>query len=62
MGLHQTLAEHAKVQRSPPKKDVITYAHQDSQKIYNFIYGEWEFIKSHGLYLPSKRNAFMIDI
>lgn len=61
-GLHNQLVADAgvsdtkKVDKSP-----LVYYGEDVQKIHNFIYRDWEFIKRHGLYLPSKKERFEIN-
>ncbi len=60
-GLHKALQEYAGVERGNPSRNNIVYSHKDSLRIHNFIYGEWEFIEEHGLYLPSKKEIFTLD-
>lgn len=61
LGLHYTLKTYAGIERDEPPEDRIRYAHKDSLKIYDFIYSDWDFIKQHGLYLPSKKELYTLN-
>ncbi len=61
MGFHEMLADNAHVGQRSPKGGGITYAHDDSRKIYNFIYSDWDYISRNGLYLAPKKERFNVD-
>ncbi|MFH1053956.1 MAG: hypothetical protein V1740_06075 [Candidatus Woesearchaeota archaeon] len=63
--LHNVFMDYAGVQRLPSEKEDWTniwYNPEDALRIYDFIYKEWDFIENHGIYLPSKRKAFITKI
>lgn len=60
-GLHQVLVEYAGVERKGPERDCLPYGHKDSLKIHDFIYRDWEIIKEKKIYLPEKKELFLID-
>ena len=58
MGLHKALRKHAGVERDFPKNietNAIDYAHNDTMKICDFIYYDFESIEKNRLYVPSKK-------
>lgn len=61
VGLNKTLINKAGVKRKEPTKDIIWYGHENSLKIYDFIYRDWDFIEESGLYLKSKKELFRTD-
>lgn len=57
--IHRLLVEYAGVKHSAPKGSSVIYNHDDSIRIHDFIYQDWEYTKEQqGLYLPSKKEAF----
>lgn len=61
LDLHKILVKYAKVEGKGPKGDHVVYCHNDSVKIHDFIYQDWDFIKESGLYLPFKKGLFNLD-
>jgi len=61
LDLHQTFIKYAKVEGGGSKENYVSYGHNDSIKIHNFIYQDWGFIKKSGLYLPFKKQLFNTD-
>lgn len=61
LDLHKMLVKYAKIQGHEPKEDYTKYNHNDSIKIRDFIYQDWNFIKQSGLYLPSKKELLETD-
>lgn len=61
LDLHKILVKYAKVEGKGPKGNQVVYCHNDSVKIHDFIYQDWDFIKESGLYLPSKKELFNLD-
>lgn len=59
--LHSELVRLAGVEQKSPKKGFVMYNQEDAVKIYNFLYQDWDFLKKHRLYLPSKRDTFNLD-
>lgn len=60
-GLNKILVKYTKIRESEPKEDYTKYNHNDSIKIRDFIYQDWNFIKQSGLYLPSKKELLETD-
>jgi hypothetical protein len=61
LDLHQTFIKYAKAEGGGSKENYVSYGHNDSIKIHNFIYQDWDFIKKSGLYLPFKKQLFNTD-
>lgn len=61
-GLHNQLVADAGFSNSKKiDKSPLVYYGKDVEKIHDFIYRDWKFIKRHGLYLPSKKERFEIN-
>ncbi|MBS3096197.1 hypothetical protein J4480_02045 [Candidatus Woesearchaeota archaeon] len=61
-GLHNQLVADAGVSDSKKiDKSPLVYGREDVEKIHDFIYSDWSFIKRHNLYLPSKKERLEIN-
>lgn len=59
--LNNGLRENAGVKKTNPENNKIVYPFNDSLRMYNFIYRDWDFIESKGLYLKRKKERFNIE-
>lgn len=61
LDLHKKLLEYAYIKRDEPQGESTRYGHKDSIRIHHFIYRDWEFIESNGLYLASKKALYVLN-
>jgi hypothetical protein len=60
-GLNLLLRKHAGVERDfGGVGNYIMYSYEDTQRIHDFIYGDWRYIKDSGLFLPSLKESFVL--
>jgi hypothetical protein len=60
---YQMLVQYAGVKggKSNAEPPLMLYG-PDLRKVYEFLYLDWEFIERSGLYLPSKKRAFEVEL
>ncbi len=58
LALYQKLQEYVGIMHSEPLGTRMHLGHSDSVNLYHFIYGDWDFIRENGLYLPSKKDSY----
>lgn len=56
LGLQRYLHENAETTKKQVKNNHLGYADEDIERIYDFIYQDWEYVKRKGLYLPEKKS------
>lgn len=61
LGLNGILAKYPGVEQVAPTQDFITYKGGDVSKIYDFIYGDWEYVRKSGSYVPLQKHRFDTD-
>jgi len=61
--LYDILVEHAHVKggRDIEKSPLILH-NEDVRAVYDFLYRDWKFIRKNGLYLPTKKDAFEVNL
>ena len=67
--LNKSLREYAHIESNAipiklggrQRQSVIDYGHNNSLKIHDFIYRDFDYIKENNLYLPSKKDLFNLD-
>lgn len=61
--LYDALVKHALVMpgKKIDKSPLVLYG-PEVGKVYDFIYRDWDFIQESGLYLPSKKELFEVEL